>query len=225
MGAGVAVGLVLSAWLAVAQPAADQPLLPVDPALDVEPLIPGAPAEMKASWNEGTTPPYTFFVELSGLDELGGHSYARRTWSLPGRRKRRVVIVDWLRPTPAAGGQPARLLLGARTINKSYQRVEPPLPLLVAPLREGQTWSWQGQVGGFEAEATFEVLAPTRSNSGELVLRIEQRTTLTSPEGPLETKVVRGYRRGVGQVEEVGHFPLPHKADGVVGWREAAPAK
>lgn len=223
LGAAAAGALLLSAWLATAQPAAGQPLLPVDSALDVEPLLSGTPAEMKASWNEGTTPPYTFFVELTGLEELGGATYARRTWSLPGRRKRRTVMIDWLRPTPASGSEPARLLLGARTIYLEHQRIEPPLPLLVAPLEEGRSWSWEGRVGSFSAKATFRVLAPTRSDNGELVVRVEQETAVDSLEGPLVSKVVRGYRRGLGQVEEVGHFPLPHQADGVVGWREATP--
>ena len=52
LSAGIAALLSLSAWLAAAQSSADQPLLPTQ--LDVEPLVPGAPSEMKASWNEGS---------------------------------------------------------------------------------------------------------------------------------------------------------------------------
>lgn len=137
--------------------------------------------------------------QVQGVVELEGRAHLHVTWAAPGREP--VVVQEaWLR----AEGQAwvcARRRVGAATF-----AIEPPLPILRAPLEPGARWSWSGRVAGEPARAEFEVLTPPEP---ELLL-VRQRIQL---EGGIESEVLRTYRAGAGLVAEEGSFPYEPEGD------------
>lgn len=129
---------------------------------------------------------------------------------VPYRERDGDVLVEWLRP---AGD---RLLCPRRSVGPRRHRLDPPQPLLVAPLAAGQRWTWEGTIDGAPAVAEFHV-----RHAGEVELpdgdrrRVVEVAQVTRAEG-LESRRVQTWAEGRGLVREEGAFPHADGEDRVL---------
>lgn len=110
-------------------------------------------------------------------------------------------VVEWLR----ADGP--RVVCTARQVDVDLWRLDPPQPLLVAPLTVGQTWRWEGTAGGVPASADFRVRhvgeRPSPDGPPWEVVEVEQVTRAAGA----ESRRVSVWARGLGLVAEEGEVP------------------
>jgi hypothetical protein len=171
------------------------------------PLEPGPTTRIQAAWNDGQAVPLQFQRAVERWELLGGAPWARSSVVLDHPTRRDVFLVEWLRP---AGD---RILCARRQVGSTVLDLDPPQPVLVAPITSGTTWAWAGRVGGVEARATFEVTAvdaaPAEGASGAAgltgpIARVVQTTTVDG----LSCTSARVYALGVGVIDEQGTFPV-----------------
>lgn len=136
-----------------------------------------------------------------GWELLDGAPHRRSGVVVPYREHEGDVLGEWVRP---AGD---RLLCSARVVGPNRHRLDPPQPLLVAPLTEGQRWTWEGTVDGAAASAEFHV---RRAGEAELhdgdrrhVVEVEQVIRAAG----IECTRVQTWADGRGLVREEGVFP------------------
>lgn len=180
----------------------------------------GAKAEFDAAWQGGTAPPMLQTREIAPPSLIGGLVHHHVVWVLPGRRQR-VSQEAWFRPSEDGSSW----LCARRRIGGDVLDIEPPLPILKAPLEAKAGWDWEGLVGGRPASARFDVLTAA---DGLLVIR--QTTTLKGEEENSsrlagKNTVTRTYQAGRGLIREEGDFPYEPRGDStVVTRRDASPS-
>ncbi len=136
-----------------------------------------------------------------GWEALAGAPHLRVGVHVRSRERDGDVIVEWLRP---AGD---RVLCPSRSVGLGRHRLDPPQPLLVAPLTAGQRWTWEGTIDGAPATAEFEV-----RHAGEVELhdgdrrRVVEVAQVTRAAGLVSSRV-QTWAEGRGLVHEEGTFP------------------
>ena len=159
--------------------------------------------EYDSSWLGGTSPALLQIRKVEAPTLIEGRVHHHVTWSLPGRRTK-VIQEAWYRP----GETPTSWLCARRRVGGEVLDLDPPLPVLVAPLSAGARWEWSGRVGRRGARATFEVL-----DADPQALKVRQISTLADGS---EAVITRTYAAGRGLVREEGAFPYEPKGDTVV---------
>ncbi|MBL4845907.1 MAG: hypothetical protein JKY65_10295 [Planctomycetes bacterium] len=162
-----------------------------------------ATGEYDSSWFGGTSPPLLQIRQVEPPTRIDGRVHHHVSWSLPGRR-RKVIQEAWYRP----GEDPTSWLCARRRIGGEILDLDPPLPVLVAPLHKGARWEWSGRIGDREARVTFEVLSFDPET-----LQVRQTSILADG---TEAVITRTYQPGRGLVREEGAFPYEPKGDTVV---------
>lgn len=158
--------------------------------------------ELQSTWFAGV-PPLTLARGVSGWEVVDGQRCARVGLVVRTKEHEGEAVTEWLRP---AGD---RLLCPARALRGRVMRLEPPQPLLVAPLAPGQTWTWQGTVDG--APASLDVLV---RHAGERDLddgtrRFAVELLQTIRAGGFEVTRTQVWAEGRGVALEEGALPTP----------------
>ncbi len=154
-----------------------------------------------AQWGDGSGPPVFLLLRRQGWQAPapGAPPHAALEVVLDDARRLPVLAAEWVRP---AGD---RLLVGWRRVGGALAALEPPQPLLVAPLEPGRTWSWAGRIDGVEATLEARVAAlEAHPRWGPRTLVVERRVRLDG----LESTVQQRWCEDVGLVEERGDFPV-----------------
>lgn len=179
------------------------------------PLGPGAQDQrVRCAWNDGQAVPLVLTRGIDGWEVLpDGRAWARVVTALDHPKRRDVYLVEWVRPAVD------RVLCARRQVGQLVIDLDPPQPVLVAPVASGATWTWTGTAGGRPASTTCRVAGveprhapgPTDPppDPASLLLRVEQSSTVAGPDGaPFSSRGQRWYARGQGLVEEQGAFPV-----------------
>jgi hypothetical protein len=204
--AGIAAALLTAALLGVgamtslgpaelpsAEPAPPPPelarFLPLDPSAE--------PLDLDYDWAAGEVRSTVFARRVRGWVELEGASHARIDYRRTHTGQEELYLVEWLR----ADAQ--QVVCSLREVGDQRYPIEPPQPILVLPLRPGQTWSWEGTVGGVPAQASFEVLERRPDETYGELLTVRSTTHL---EGQEATHAIT-YAAGRGPVSAHGVLP------------------
>ncbi|MCO5166870.1 MAG: hypothetical protein M9894_10950 [Planctomycetes bacterium] len=155
-----------------------------------------------ATWDAAMTSALTAARTVRGWEVVDGAAAVRV--DLAAQRKGvKTTSTEWLRP---AGD---RLECVARAIGRDRARLDPPQPVLAAPLEPGRTWRWEGTCGGAPAAAEFRVRAAGVDEGGRLTVEVEQTTRAAG----LDARRVVTWVEGLGVVKEEGTQPAADDAE------------
>jgi hypothetical protein len=189
-----------------------RPPTPLSPALErLCPLTPRwwAPSARALpfviTWTGGYT---TRFVRtVDGWEVLDGAPQARVSYRFLRGRRWESPVVEWLRP------EADRLLVTHRRVAGRLHRLEPPLPWLVAPLEDGQRWSWEGRVDDTPARVEVRVRRLPHWRGHRDVLAVEHAGQVGALTGVRTALVVPG----LGLVGEEASFS-DEPGNELTGW-------
>lgn len=165
------------------------------------------PVQVQSTWFKGMSVPLTLARGIRGWEVVDGHPCARLGIAVLTKEREGDVSTEWLRP---AGD---RLLCPARALGVERQVLDPPQPVLVAPLTPGQTWRWEGTVDGAAASVEFRVRSAGERDleGGDRRFAVEVEQVLRA--GGYEATRVQTWAEGRGLVLEEGKLPSADNGD------------
>jgi len=202
--------------------------VPLDPSLaSWYPLDVGQQAAVEANWGEGRFP-LLLSRAFPRWESLGGESHLLLEWSFHKRGGLAPYGYEWLRPGVASDGTP-ELRCAQRQMGVTPFRLSPPQPILRAPLRSGQRWTWWGRVGDQRALSRFHVGAVYEHPERGPSIDVACVTVTGSDPALLDMAAATGgcsgvsmavradchlasrvqtYAEGIGLIRETGVFPI-----------------
>ena len=148
----------------------------------------------QVAWTGGFTA--RLLRRQDGWELLEGRPHLRVSYLLHSGRRLEAPMIEWLRVEGSS------LVVTHRRLAGHTHRLEPPLPWLVAPLAEGQAWTWTGTVDGVPARVETRVRR-TRWRGQEGLLAVDQEGAVDGAPGGTRTTFVLP---GVGVVGEEARF-------------------